>query len=136
MQSIAARVAHAFHEPTVTQGFASWFKGEVEVTHSSERAFIVKVRGRRTNDVRLVLEAGRLLSACSCAARSLGVTVCKHLWAALLEADRAGALSVLRSSRARLAIEPLVEAVGPDRPQKQPARRRARRRTRVRRAPA
>lgn len=106
--SIADRVGHAFQPPTISQGFAAWFKGGVHVSHASDRAFHAKVHGKRVAEVKIVYEAGRLHTSCTCVAKSLGLDVCKHLWAALLEADRSGALGGLRSSRAPLAITPLV----------------------------
>jgi hypothetical protein len=128
MIAIADRLGHLFHPHTVAQGFAAWFRGGVSVTHESERAFFVDVRSRRRNDVRLLVEAGRLLTSCSCGAKDLGASVCKHLWAALLEADRRGVFPRLRATRARLAIGPLVD----DTPLSKAPKRRTRKRKRKR----
>jgi len=62
------------------------------------------------HDVHLRAEQGRLLIACSCPALSLGIDLCKHAWAALLEVDRQDALSDLRSSRGPLVVEPTPAA--------------------------
>lgn len=132
MISIADRVGHSFHLHTVAAGFAAWFKGDVSVTHESERALFVNVKTKRPNDVRLVVEAGQLLVSCSCAAKSLGTDVCKHLWAALLEADKRGAFPSLRVTRARLAIAPLVPEDERKLTQPEPRARRRPRRKRKR----
>lgn len=103
--SIADRVAHAFTPHAMVQGFASHEKG-VETVSSTVDRFFARVRSKRTHEVSLRADAGRLVIACSCPARSLGLKGCKHAWAALLEVDRSAGLGQLRdSTRSPLAVD-------------------------------
>ena len=63
-----------------------------------------EVKGKRTLHVRLRVDEGRLASACTCSAKVLGPARCRHVWAALLEADRQALLGSLRSTARTLAL--------------------------------
>ena len=74
-----------------------------------------RVRSKRIHDVLLRAEGGRLVVACTCPARSFGLDVCKHAWAALLEVDRLDGLSERRKTRGPLVVVAalLITVVGP-----------------------
>ena len=133
--SLAGRAGHAFTPQAMLQGFACHARG-VELTLSTSRAH-ARIRSKRTHDVHLRADRGRLLVACSCPARSLGLEVCKHTWAALLEVDRQQGLTDLRRSRGLLSVEavPMEDASNPTEPARpeptQEAPRRAGRGTKV-----
>ncbi len=103
--SIAGRAGHAFTPQAMLQGFVCHARG-VELAASGPSRVHARVRSKRVHDVHLRAEKGKLLVACSCPARSFGIDVCKHAWAALLEVDRQDALADLRKSRGPLVVEP------------------------------
>src|SRR4051794_16524420 len=89
--SIAGRAGHAFTADVMLQGFACHARG-VELSASGPSRVHARVRSKRVHDVLIRAAEGRLVIACSCPARSLGVDLCKHAWAALLEVDRQNTL--------------------------------------------
>jgi hypothetical protein len=93
----------------MVEGFACHARGVETVTSTAHR-FQARVRSKRMHDVCLRAERGRLVIACSCPARSLGLDGCKHAWASLLEIDRLAAFQDLRQSPGAL----VVEMVAPD----------------------
>jgi len=103
--SIAGRAGHAFTPHAMMEGFACHARG-VELPSSGPARVHARVRSKRVHDVHLRAERGQLVVACSCPARSLGLDVCKHVWAALLEVDRHNALGDLRTARGPLVVEP------------------------------
>lgn len=103
--SIAGRAGHASTPSAMLDGFACHARG-VELASSEPLRVHARVRSKRVHDVHLRAEHGRLVVACTCPARSLGLVVCKHVWAALLEIDRHGGLSDLRRTRGPLVVEP------------------------------
>ncbi|MBX3215912.1 MAG: hypothetical protein KF850_27985 [Labilithrix sp.] len=88
----------------MVQGFACHARG-VELVASGTTRVHARVRSKRTHDVHLRAEGGRLLVACTCPARSFGLDACKHAWATLLEVDRQEALTALRGARGPLVVE-------------------------------
>lgn len=70
----------------------------------SESGLDAEVKGKRTLHVRLRVEEGRLAAACTCSAKVLGPARCRHVWAALLEADRQAVLGSLRATPRPLAL--------------------------------
>jgi uncharacterized Zn finger protein len=102
--TIADRAGKCFHVHAHAQGYARWKSGSVSIEEESPRAVVAKVRGQPTRKVRLEEDGGRLLVDCTCSARTLERPGCKHVWAALLEVDRRGALGGLRSTRAALRV--------------------------------
>lgn len=101
--SITDRAGHAFTARAMLDGFACHARG-VELSSSSATRVQARVRSKRTHDVELRAEHGALLVGCSCPARSLGLEVCKHAWAVLLEVDRQGGLDALRGARDLLRV--------------------------------
>ncbi|MCW5836901.1 MAG: SWIM zinc finger family protein [Labilithrix sp.] len=111
--SIARRAGHAFAPHAIVQGFACHARG-VELTTSGSTRVHARVRSKRTHDVHLRAEGGRLVVACTCPSRSFGVDACKHAWAALLEVDRRDALADLRGTRGALVVEAAPEQPATD----------------------
>ncbi len=111
--SIAGRAGHAFTPHAMMQGFTCHARG-VELAASDPGRAHARVRSKRLHDVLLRVEDGRLVVACTCPARSFGLDVCKHAWAALLEVDRQDGLSALRKTRGPLVVvaAPLPAAAG------------------------
>jgi hypothetical protein len=110
--AIAARAGHAFTPQAMLKGFACHAHG-VDLAATSPARVHARVRSKRLHDVLLRAVDGRLTIACTCPARSLGVELCEHAWAALLEVDRTdGALADLRVTRGPLVVEaaPVVTA--------------------------
>lgn len=102
--AIAGRAGHAFTPQAMMQGFACHAKG-VELVAAGDARVHARVRSKRIHDVLLRAEEGRLVVACTCPARSLGIDFCKHAWAALLEIDRQDALAALRCSNGPLQVD-------------------------------
>lgn len=102
--SIAGRAGHKFTPPTMVQGFVCHARG-VEIQQSSRTRVVARVRSKRVYDVDLRAVDGRLVVGCKCPARSFGLDVCKHAWAALLEVDRKGGLEALREEVGTLTVE-------------------------------
>lgn len=128
--SIAGRAGHRFEVHTMLQGFACHARG-VEIVETGPAHVRARVRSKRTHEVELRADGGRLLVGCSCPARSMGIAACKHAWAALLEVDRQGGLEDLRGMRGVLPVEPAPEPTeepeerGGSKQSKKPARTRA-----------
>ncbi len=114
-QAIAGRAGHAFTPQAMMQGFACHARG-VELAASAPARVHARVRSKRVHDVHLRAEDGRLIIACTCPARSLGLDFCEHAWAALLEVDRANALSDLRATRGALVVVAAPPAPEPNAP--------------------
>jgi hypothetical protein len=104
MLSIAGRAGHAFIAPAMMEGFVCHARG-VELVSCGATRVHARVRSKRTHDVLLKAEQGRLSIACTCPARTYGLDFCKHAWAALLEVDRQEGLSDLRRTRGPLAVD-------------------------------
>ncbi len=106
--SLAGRAGYKFEPATMIQGFACHGRG-VELFDACPEHVRARVRSKRTHDVDLQAQGGRLLVACSCPARSFGQTVCKHVWATLLEVDRRGGLEKLHTVKGMLPVDPAPE---------------------------
>lgn len=93
-------------------GFGYFARDAVVLSRVTEDEVDAVVRGQRTHDVTLKAKAagfGELLASCTCTPASLGTNPCRHLWAAILEIDRRGALACLRRSAGTLLLSDLVE---------------------------
>ena len=101
--SIAGRAGRAFTPHAMMQGFTCHARG-VELAASTPGRPHARVRSKRLHDVLLRVDDGRLGGPCTCPARSFGLDVCKHAWAALLEVDRQDGLSDLRKTRGPLVV--------------------------------
>jgi hypothetical protein len=102
--SLAGRAGYKFEPPTMLQGFACHGRG-VELCEATPKHVRARVRSKRVHDVDLHARGGRLVVGCSCPARSFGQTVCKHVWAALLEVDRQGGLEDLHAVKGMLPVD-------------------------------
>jgi hypothetical protein len=103
---LAARAGHAFEPLVMVHGLGCHARG-VEVVAATKTEVRARVRSKRTHDVFLRADAGRLLVACTCPAPDIGEKACKHAWATLLEIDRRGGLEDLRTSTTRLHVVPM-----------------------------
>jgi uncharacterized Zn finger protein len=125
MNTIANRVGRLFPLHTMLHGFAIHANGLVKIHRCSnglvEARVRSKVKGSRAEVVRLEAKAGRLIAGCSCPARDLGITYCKHMWSVVLEADLQGHLDDLKES-----LRPLrVDSVGVEWTRQRRAKRRS-----------
>ncbi len=130
--SITDRVARGFPPLACVRGFRYFSRRRVTLSNVSESGLDADVRGKRTLQVRLRVDEGRLAAACTCSAKVLGPARCRHVWATLLEADRQALLAPLRATARTLALIPLLPgdaAPGPKRPTA--ARAQAKRRARA-----
>lgn len=108
---IARRVGASFSPRACMLGFGYFARDAVELARVTEDEVDAVVRGRRTHEVALRAAPdgfGELRASCTCTPTSLGASPCRHLWAALLEVDRRGALACLRRSAGTLALADLV----------------------------
>jgi uncharacterized Zn finger protein len=86
------------------RGFRYFARGRVAFSNVSESGLDAEVKGKRTLHVRLRIDDGRLAASCTCSAKLLGPARCRHVWAALLEADRQAVLASLRTTPRTLAL--------------------------------
>jgi hypothetical protein len=117
--SIADRLSRAFPPLACVRGFRYFARQRVVLSLISEKEIDAEVKGTRIQHVRLRVEAGCVAAACTCAAKLLDPPTCRHVWATLLEVDRQGALSSLRTTQRPLAIGMLD---GPRSKQAKPAK--------------
>ena len=113
--SIADRAAQGFAPRACVRGFRYFTRRRVALSNVSESGLDAEVKGKRTLDVRLRIDAGRLAVACTCSAKVLGPARCRHVWATLLEVDRQALLGSLRSTPRVLALVVLEVATRPAR---------------------
>lgn len=116
---IARRVGARFSPRACMLGFGYFARDAVVLARVTEDEVDAVVRGQRTHDVRLRASAdgfGELFASCTCTPASLGTNPCRHLWAAILEVDRRGALACLRRSASSLLLSDLVDDEGASTP--------------------
>ncbi len=89
---LASRLAFQFEKRVQVRGVDLYQSRAVRVSEESARHLNAKVLGGRPYDVEISHDDGRLLVYCECPYFD-EFGQCKHLWAALLEADRRGALA-------------------------------------------
>jgi superfamily II DNA or RNA helicase len=90
--ALASRLAFQFDKHVQVRGAGLFQNRAVRVSHESPRRLKALVIGGNPYWVEITYENGRLLVECDCPAFD-EYGSCKHLWAALLEADRRGALT-------------------------------------------
>ena len=95
------------------RGFRYFARRRVDLVDVSDDSVLADVKGTRTLRVTLRASGGLLASACSCAVKVLGPAVCRHVWAALLEVDRRGALESLRSTHRSVALAAVASMEAP-----------------------
>lgn len=89
---LASRLAFQFDQRVQFRGLGLFRDRAVRVVEESPSHLHALVTGGSLYDVRVTHDNGRLFVSCGCPYFS-DYGQCKHLWAALLEADRRGALS-------------------------------------------
>ncbi|AKV02882.1 hypothetical protein AKJ09_09545 [Labilithrix luteola] len=125
---IADRLGPHFAPNACVAGYGYFANGRVVLALTSETSGHATVRGKRTQTVHLEANDGELATSCSCASNALEMTGCRHVWAAVLEADRTGAFASLRASpkplkmRARTEPRPTSETPG-EKPKNKAAQR-------------
>src|ERR1019366_6309691 len=88
---LASRLAFQFDQRVQARGFGLFNAGAVRVRDESAIHLLATVTGGRPYEVRVTYDEGRLLVSCECPYFA-DFGQCKHLWAAILEGDRRGAL--------------------------------------------
>jgi len=88
---LATRLAFQFDKRVQIKGLNLFHGGAVRVTDKGDNYLFAEVKGGELYDVRLNYEAGKLFVWCDCAYFA-DSGPCKHLWGAVLEADRRGAV--------------------------------------------
>ena len=106
--SVADRVARAFSPLACVKGYLYYSKKRVDLVERSDDAVDADVKGARIVKVVLRITGGRLAASCTCTPTLVGPPACRHVWATLLEVDRCGVLSPLRTSARSMALEPIV----------------------------
>src|SRR5579859_7249850 len=95
---LASRIAFQFDRRFQFKGLDLFAGRAVRVTEESPRHLRALVTGGRLYHVQISHDNGRLLVFCECPAfEEYGQ--CKHLWAAILEADKRGAIAEALSAK-------------------------------------
>jgi superfamily II DNA or RNA helicase len=90
--SLASRLAYQFDQRVQFRGVTLFRDHAVRVNRESSNQLLAVVMGGNAYQVAITYDNGRLLVSCECPYFS-DFGQCKHLWAAMLEADRIGALA-------------------------------------------
>jgi len=111
---LASKLAYQFERRLQFKGLGLLQSNAVRLTDANQSHLYGEVQGTERYPVRLTYEGNRLVVSCGCLYfRDYGR--CKHLWAAILEADRKGVLTnalqanSLRISREQAAVEKPVD---------------------------
>jgi hypothetical protein len=88
---LASKLAFQFERRLQFKGIALFHAHAVRITEANQSHLYGEVQGSSRYAIRLTHEGDRLLVHCDCAYFA-DFGRCKHLWAALLEADRRGVL--------------------------------------------
>src|SRR5580698_1000811 len=89
---LASRLAFQFDKRLQVRGAGLFQSRAVRVSEESPRHLNALVMGGNPYQVEISHDAGRLLVFCECPYFA-EYGQCKHIWAAILEADRRGALA-------------------------------------------
>jgi len=95
---LATRLAFQFDKRVQIKGLNLFQGGAVRVTDKGDNYMFAVVTGGEHYEVRLTYEAGKLFVWCDCPAFADNGP-CKHLWGAVLEADRRGAVKEALNAR-------------------------------------
>jgi len=87
-RTLASALRSFVSAPSRRRGEAYVRDGRVAVVLSTPEVFSAVVRGTRRYDVTLTLAADRLKASCTCPYFTDTLDPCKHIWAAILTADR------------------------------------------------
>src|ERR1039457_4249321 len=88
---LASKLAFQFERRLQFKGMNLFHAHAVRITEANQAHLYGDVQGTSRYPVRLTHEDGRLMVYCACAYFA-DFGRCKHLWAAVLEADRRGVL--------------------------------------------
>src|SRR5450759_673495 len=103
---LATKLAFQFERRLQFQGISLYHARAVRITEANQAHLFGDVQGTSRYPVRLIHQDGRLLVYCACAYFA-DFGRCKHLWAAILEADRRGVLGeATRGGALRLSRDP------------------------------
>jgi superfamily II DNA or RNA helicase len=90
--SLASKLAFQIDRSSQTKGYKLFIERQVHVLESSPVRLVAHFHGGAAIDVELTFEPPDLVVLCSCYA-FFNRGACKHVWAAILEADKRGALA-------------------------------------------
>ena len=110
--TLAAKLAFQFEKKIQVRGQDLYDQRAVKVVEATPRHLVAEVSGSRLYDVDLKYAKGSLMIGCDCPFY-VDHGPCKHIWAAILEADRRGSLEEARVSRS-LQLEDDLDFVDPD----------------------
>ena len=110
--TLAAKLAFQFEKKIQVRGQDLFDQRAVKVVEATPRHLVAEVSGSRLYDVDLKYARGSLMIGCDCPFY-VDHGPCKHIWAAILEADRRGSLEEARVSRS-LQLEDDLDFVDPD----------------------
>jgi hypothetical protein len=96
--TLAAKLAFQFEKKIQVRGQDLYDQRAVKVVEATPRSLVAEVSGSRLYDVELKYADGSLMIGCDCP-YYLDHGPCKHIWAAILEADRRGSLDEARISK-------------------------------------
>lgn len=96
--TLAAKLAFQFEKKIQVRGQDLYDQRAVKVVEATPRHLVAEVSGSRLYDVDLKYARGSLMIGCDCPFY-VDHGPCKHIWAAILEADRRGSLEEARVSR-------------------------------------
>ena len=104
--TLAAKLAFQFDKKIQIRGQELYQQQAVKLVDASPSHFNAEVRGGHLYDVALSYADGSLVVGCECA-YYIDQGPCKHIWAAVLEADRRGSLADARNSNALQLVDDL-----------------------------
>src|ERR1019366_5855346 len=103
---LASKLAFQFERPLQFKGLNLFHAHAVRISEANQAHLFGEVQGGNRYPIRMTHEAGRLSVYCACAYFA-DYGRCKHLWAAVLEADRRGVLGeAARGGALRLCRDP------------------------------
>ncbi len=95
---LASRLSYQFEQRVQAKGFGLFRERAVRVKEESSTRLLATVMGGHAYEISVTYDNDRLLVSCECP-YFVDFGKCKHLWAAILEADRRGALSAALHAR-------------------------------------
>src|SRR5664279_4064299 len=103
---LASKLAFQFERPLQFKGLSLFHARAVRISEANQAHLFGEVQGTNRYPIRMTHEDGRLSVYCACA-YFIDFGRCKHLWAAVLEADRRGVLGeATRVGALRLCRDP------------------------------
>ncbi|MCC6264642.1 MAG: DEAD/DEAH box helicase [Bryobacterales bacterium] len=105
---LASKLAFQVEKKTQWKGYQIFHSHGIRVLKTKPHTFQTMVTGNGSYEVDLLYEEGSLVVHCTCPAYDK-YGPCKHIWAAILEADKQGALPEAQNART-LRIVDLLES--------------------------